>query len=122
LSTTLREPALATLDDDAWDHLLSFIEEHRVILIVGLELLQVAQRERFARNHEDAPQRLDYASALYALTLTGEAHRDELLQQASAIIAVLSAEMQLLKSTRMWGDRIAAERGKSPPSHSHSPS
>jgi TIR domain/SIR2-like domain len=31
-----------TLDDDAWDDLLSFIEEKRVIPIVGPELLQVA--------------------------------------------------------------------------------
>lgn len=31
-----------TLDDDAWDDLLSFIEERRVIPIVGPELLQVA--------------------------------------------------------------------------------
>ncbi len=33
---------LTTLDDDAWDDLLSFIEERRVIPIVGPELLQVA--------------------------------------------------------------------------------
>jgi hypothetical protein len=31
-----------TLDDDAWDDLLSYIEERRVIPIVGPELLQVA--------------------------------------------------------------------------------
>ena len=43
MSTTsiLRAPA-STLDDDAWDDLLSFIEERRVIPIVGPELLQVA--------------------------------------------------------------------------------
>ncbi|MBS0396340.1 MAG: SIR2 family protein, partial [Proteobacteria bacterium] len=35
-----RLPA-TTLDDDAWDDLLSFIEERRVIPIVGPELLQV---------------------------------------------------------------------------------
>src|SRR5258708_14192415 len=34
--------ALTTLDDDAWDDLLSFIEERRVIPIVGPELLQAA--------------------------------------------------------------------------------
>lgn len=32
----------ATLDDDAWEDLLSFIEERRVIPIVGPELLQVS--------------------------------------------------------------------------------
>src|ERR1700694_3090572 len=33
---------IGTLDDDAWDDLLSFIEERRVIPIVGPELLMVA--------------------------------------------------------------------------------
>ena len=33
---------VSTLDEDAWDDLLSFIEERRVIPIVGPELLQVA--------------------------------------------------------------------------------
>src|ERR1700751_3195718 len=32
---------MTTLDDDAWDDLLSFIEERRVIPIVGPELLMV---------------------------------------------------------------------------------
>jgi TIR domain-containing protein/SIR2-like protein len=32
----------STLDDDAWDDLLSFIEERRVIPIIGPELLQVS--------------------------------------------------------------------------------
>ena len=35
-------PAPATLDDDAWDDLLNFIEERRVIPIVGPELLKVS--------------------------------------------------------------------------------
>jgi hypothetical protein len=33
---------ITTLDEDAWDDLLSFIEERRVIPIIGPELLQVA--------------------------------------------------------------------------------
>src|SRR5450631_4032272 len=33
---------ISTLDDDAWDDLLSFIEERRVIPIVGPELLRVS--------------------------------------------------------------------------------
>jgi len=69
------------------------------------------QRARFARNHDDAQQRLEYASALYALALTDDGHRSELLNQAAAIIAALPAEMRSLKSTRMWADRIQAERG-----------
>jgi hypothetical protein len=69
------------------------------------------QRGRFARNHDDAEQRLDYASALYALALTDPVHRSDLLNQAAAIIAALPAEMRELKSTRMWMDRVQAERG-----------
>ena len=34
--------SMSTLDDDAWDDLLSFIEERRVIPIVGPELLLVS--------------------------------------------------------------------------------
>ena len=34
-------PALPTLDEDAWEDLLNFIEERRVIPIIGPELLQV---------------------------------------------------------------------------------
>ncbi len=34
-------PPLATLDEDAWDDLLNFIEERRVIPIIGPELLTV---------------------------------------------------------------------------------
>jgi hypothetical protein len=40
-ASTVRVP-ISTLDDDAWDDLLSFIEERRVIPIVGPELLQVS--------------------------------------------------------------------------------
>jgi hypothetical protein len=35
------QPSSATLDDDAWEDLLDFIEERRVIPIIGPELLQV---------------------------------------------------------------------------------
>jgi hypothetical protein len=41
-ASTMRLPIATTLDDDAWDDLLSFIEERRVIPIVGPELLQVS--------------------------------------------------------------------------------
>ena len=42
MSTPARPLQHSVLDDDAWDDLLSFIEERRVIPIVGPELLQVA--------------------------------------------------------------------------------
>jgi hypothetical protein len=42
MSTLLpMHPPLATLDDDAWEDLLNFIEERRVIPIIGPELLKV---------------------------------------------------------------------------------
>ena len=42
MSSTAAAQTFTTLDDDAWDDLLSFIEERRVIPIVGPELLMVA--------------------------------------------------------------------------------
>jgi hypothetical protein len=41
-SPLVRSPTTAALDEDAWDDLLSYIEERRVIPIIGPELLQVA--------------------------------------------------------------------------------
>ena len=42
MSSAIPLPAQpATLDDDAWEDLLDFIEERRVIPIIGPELLQV---------------------------------------------------------------------------------
>ncbi len=40
--TALAAGALGTLDEDAWDDLLNFIEDRRVIPIIGPELLEVA--------------------------------------------------------------------------------
>jgi tetratricopeptide (TPR) repeat protein len=70
------------------------------------------QRARFARNHDDAEERLDYVSALYAMALVDGAHRSELLRQATAIIEALPAEMRSLKSTRTWAEWVRAERGR----------
>jgi len=41
VSTPFPHQPAATLDEDAWDDLLNFIEERRVIPIIGPELLQV---------------------------------------------------------------------------------
>ena len=38
--TSLGAASTAPFDDDAWDDLLNFIEEKRVIPIVGAELLR----------------------------------------------------------------------------------
>jgi len=46
MSATVPVLAGGTLDEDAWDDLLSFIEERRVIPIVGPELLMVATDDR----------------------------------------------------------------------------
>jgi hypothetical protein len=71
------------------------------------------QRARYARNHDSALQRLDYAGALYALALADASQRGRLLDQSVAIIGALPAEMRSLKSTRMWQDRIEGERRNS---------
>ena len=42
MSSLLDLPPAATLDEDAWDDLLDYIEDRRVIPIVGPELLEVA--------------------------------------------------------------------------------
>jgi hypothetical protein len=42
MSSSAATLPMSTLDDDAWDDLLSFIEERRVIPIVGPELLLVS--------------------------------------------------------------------------------
>ena len=39
-------PPEAALDENAWDDLLSFIEERRVIPIVGPELLKVTSADQ----------------------------------------------------------------------------
>jgi hypothetical protein len=73
------------------------------------------QRARFARNHDSAEQRLDYAGALYALALVDASQRGRQLDEAAAIIGALPAEMRSLKSTRIWQDRIAGERRNNSP-------
>jgi len=50
--------ATTTLDDDAWDDLLSFIEERRVIPIVGPELLMVSTERGPRLLYEWAAERL----------------------------------------------------------------
>ncbi len=49
---------IASLDEDAWEDLLSFIEEHRVIPIVGPELLRVATDLGPKLLHEWAAEKL----------------------------------------------------------------
>ncbi|HTV80718.1 MAG TPA: hypothetical protein VMF03_20875 [Steroidobacteraceae bacterium] len=78
------------------------------------------QKSRFAHNRDDAQQRLDYATVLYASALTGEPNRSALLNQAGSIADKLPTEMRSLKSTRMWKDLFQAERtGRSVGTHAH---
>ena len=53
-----RTPITAALDDDAWDDLLSYIEERRVIPIIGPELLQVATDEGPRQLYDWAAEKL----------------------------------------------------------------
>jgi hypothetical protein len=52
------QPAAATLDDDAWDDLLNFVEERRVVPIVGPELLQVETESGPRLLHDWAAEKL----------------------------------------------------------------
>jgi hypothetical protein len=67
------------------------------------------QRELHARNHDDAEQRLELASTLYAQALADKARHDALLREAAGIIAALPTEMQALHSVGLWRDRLRAE-------------
>jgi hypothetical protein len=60
LMSAVSAPALTAtmLDDDAWDDLLSFIEERRVVPIVGPELLMVATERGPRLLYEWAAERL----------------------------------------------------------------
>jgi len=71
------------------------------------------QRELAAGNHDDQWQRIELGSALYAQALAEPAQRDALLKEAATLVASVPAEMQPLKSVRLWRERIAeAQRGK----------
>ena len=57
-ATLLQIDPRTALDDDAWDDLLSFIEEKRVIPILGPELLQVATPEGPRQLYDWAAEKL----------------------------------------------------------------
>jgi hypothetical protein len=128
---------ISSLDDDAWDDLLSYIEERRVIPIVGPELLQVAtdrgprllydwlaeklagrlnviepvvkyHRELAAHNHGDQQQHVELARALYAQALIEPEHRTALLKEAASLVDAVPTQMAALRSVRVWSDRIHA--------------
>lgn len=78
---------MTTLDDDAWDDLLRFIEERRVIPIVGPELLRVD-------------------------TDRGPGRRASLLKETAALIDAAPPALRELRDIRLWRGLIrAAQRG-----------
>jgi hypothetical protein len=103
-ASPMRMPTI-TLDDDAWEDLLSYIEERRVIPIVGPELLQVStergrREEAYVRlrgilkeANFQAPQALRRQAAL--------------LREASALVDSVPSGMRALHSVRRWHERIA---------------
>jgi hypothetical protein len=58
MSAAAPAPPEAALDEDAWDDLLSFIEERRVIPIVGPELLMMSAEDRPRLLYELLAERL----------------------------------------------------------------
>ncbi|HXQ30836.1 MAG TPA: hypothetical protein VN790_02550 [Steroidobacteraceae bacterium] len=67
------------------------------------------QRTLAARNHDDASQRLELATALYAAALADPTQRAALLHEAAALMAALPQPMQTLHSVAPWRDLISAE-------------
>jgi tetratricopeptide (TPR) repeat protein len=65
-------------------------------------------RELAARNHGDQQQHVELARALYAQALIEPEHRTALLQEASALLDSIPAQMQALRSVRVWRDRVRA--------------
>jgi tetratricopeptide (TPR) repeat protein len=64
-------------------------------------------RKLAAANTDDALQRLELASALYAQAQANPALRATSLKEAGALVAGLPAEMQTLRSVALWRRRIA---------------
>jgi hypothetical protein len=95
--------ATSTLDDDAWEDLLSFIEERRVIPIVGPELLMVTA--------ERSPRLLfDWAAERLAARLnvnTAELPKPYTLNDVVRVfLAGLVPEMRATHDVRQWRARI----------------
>jgi hypothetical protein len=87
MSSVASAPLLpSALDDDAWEDLLSYIEERRVIPIVGPELLQVST--------ERGPRLLyDWLA-------------EKLVHEAAMLFDSVPTQMQGLHSVRIWRDRV----------------
>ena len=64
------------------------------------------QRELAARNHGDQQQHVELARALYAQALIEPARRGALLQEAASLFDSVPAQMQTLRSVRIWRDRV----------------
>jgi hypothetical protein len=85
--STVRVPH-STLDDDAWEDLLSFIEERRVIPIVGPELLQIAT--------DSGPRLLyDWLAQKLASRLNAVARQGRLAEAAQIIAPAVEYQRQL---------------------------
>ncbi len=94
---------VTTLDDDAWEDLLSFIEERRVIPIVGPELLQVST--------DRGPRLLlDWVAERINLERFGGAPSTDVLSYAPNRVADLPSERDRLerplRDVRLWRERI----------------
>jgi tetratricopeptide (TPR) repeat protein len=74
------------------------------------------QRSLAARNHTDQQQHVELAKALYAraATETDPARHAALLKESGALIDSIPAQMQPLRSVRVWHDRIHAALQRPP--------
>jgi hypothetical protein len=76
------------------------------------EIAPVVELERklAARNHDDATQRVELATALYAAALADPARRGALLAEAASLLGALPPELRTLRTTRLWQKRVDAAR------------
>ena len=81
-------------------------DDARKLLAPALQL----QRELVARNHDDALQRAELATALYVSGVIGGSDARSSLAEAQALMDKLPPAMRALKDIATWRERIAAEK------------
>jgi hypothetical protein len=108
-AATVRVP-LTTLDDDAWDDLLSFIEERRVNPIVGPEHLQVSTERGPRLLYDWLAETLAVRLNVDVAALPHPPHRTALLNEAARLIGRVPSEMGKLHSLRFWRDLVSDEQ------------
>jgi hypothetical protein len=97
---------MSVLDDDAWDDLLSFIEERRVIPILGPELLRVETDRGPRLLYEWLAEKLAARLNVNTAQLPQPSHRASLLKEAAALLDAAAPPLKPLREIRLWRERV----------------